>query len=231
MIFCTGSFDKKAIRTLNKNLEKGDVIIDIGANIGSMAIHCAKSVGDHGKVYAIEPSDFAYSRMCRNISLNTELQSRITVGQHFITQKNSKPSEVFASWNMQKGMKRHPNHMGTLTATAGASPISLDQFVRQNQIQKLDWLKIDVDGFECEVLKGAYGTLKNFRPKIFLELSEYTLIEQGENLESMLQFLFDQNYSLVQLNGRILGKNIEHIRKRIPYMGAINVFAFADENI
>jgi len=64
--------------------------------------------------------------------------------------------------------------------------MTLDQFIETNSIQKIDLIKLDVDGFELKVLRGGQKTLQKFKPLILFELCPYVLREHGTSAEEML---------------------------------------------
>src|ERR1700751_5151651 len=69
-IYLLGAFEPGTQKTLQKLAKPGDVVFDIGANIGAHPLTIAQSVGRSGKVYAFEPADFAFAKLQRNLALN-----------------------------------------------------------------------------------------------------------------------------------------------------------------
>jgi len=148
MVYLVGGFDKAGSKAFGKQISKNSTIIDIGANIGSFSLEVSKYLSDQGRIIAIEPSTYAYRKFQSNLKLNPNLLNRITPVHAFITQNNNPvPKEIYASWDIQSEDPRHNNHKGILTSTYGAISLSLDQLVDHFSISKLDWLKIDVDGY------------------------------------------------------------------------------------
>src|SRR2546429_242397 len=75
-IYLLGAFERSTVVTLQKLAISGGVIFDIGANIGAHTLGLARSAGAKGRVFAIEPSDFAFTKLKRNLALNPELESQ-----------------------------------------------------------------------------------------------------------------------------------------------------------
>ena len=74
-IFIFGFFEKETSRALDRLVNKGSVVIDIGANIGAHTLPLARLVGKKGKVYAIEPTKYAYRKLIKNLSLNNDINN------------------------------------------------------------------------------------------------------------------------------------------------------------
>src|SRR6266436_7021968 len=75
-IYLLGAFERSTVATLRALVKAGDVVLDIGANIGAHTLGLAKNVGAAGKVYAFEPADFAFQKLLRNLALNPALEKR-----------------------------------------------------------------------------------------------------------------------------------------------------------
>jgi len=227
MVYLVGGFDKAGSKAFGKQISKNSTIIDIGANIGSFSLEVSKYLSDQGRIIAIEPSTYAYRKFQSNLKLNPNLLNRITPVHAFITQNNNPvPKEIYASWDIQSEDPRHNNHKGILTSTYGAISLSLDQLVDHFSISKLDWLKIDVDGFEKDVLFGGRHIFKKHKPNVFMELCEYSLEEHNTSIEELLDFLICFGYQFYSVKGKPFNQDIEAIRKTIPKMGTINIFAY-----
>ena len=72
--------------------------------------------------------------------------------------------EIYSSWPLVPTDKLHANHLGRLQTTEGARAISLDTYLAQAKVSRVDFIKLDVDGYECEVLGGARHCLDSISP-------------------------------------------------------------------
>ncbi len=225
-IYFFGAFEPRTWRSIQKKISLGDIVLDIGANVGAHALPMAKAVGHEGRVYAIEATDWAFQKMLVNQKLNPELQQSLIPLQVLLTDKTKElPQHLHSSWNLFKE-NVHPVHGGTLNTLQQAQVMSLDELIEKLKLQKIDFIKIDVDGFECQVFRGAIKTLTKFRPHIILELCPYVLEEQGDSIEAYLQLLKDFRYSLrTQDDKSDLPMNGEELRMLIPEKGGINALA------
>ena len=98
-IYILGGFEPSTLRLYNGLVKTGDVVLDIGANIGSHTLPLAKLVGNKGHVYAFEPTDFAFRKLNNNLQLNDALIERVTVFQQMLVfDKNTAiENELFSS--------------------------------------------------------------------------------------------------------------------------------------
>ena len=104
--------------------------------------------------------------------------------------------------------------------------MTLDEMIREVDPQKIDLIKLDVDGFEARILRGGSETLKRFKPPVILELTPYALEEQGDSLEGLIDLLAGLGYRLLSENGRKkLPMRAEKLRTILPSGGGINALA------
>src|SRR6266851_4538124 len=174
-IYLFGAFEKSTALALRKLVRPGDLVFDIGANIGAHTLGLAQSVGPTGRVFAFEPTDYAFAKLKRNLALNPELEAQSLPQQILLAAENDAPCqpEIYASWPLKTDASVHPKHRGRLVTTLGASVETLDGFVERQGIDRLNLIKIDVDGHEYPVLKGGFKTLAKFGPILVIEMSPY----------------------------------------------------------
>ena len=153
------------------------------------------------KVFSIEPTDYAYKKQIKNINFNPELKKKIFLFKYFISNKKKKPKKIYSSWSLENSIKSHNIHKGKLKKINKLTKnISLDEFVIKNNIKDKVIIKIDVDGFEMEVLKSSIKTLRNKKPVIFMEYAPYSFKEYGSNVKEFYNFLKKNGYQIFDLN-------------------------------
>lgn len=103
--------------------------------------------------------------------------------------------------------------------------MSLDTYLKQAEVPRLDFIKLDVDGRECEVLEGAQQCLENFRPIILLELAPYCLRERGGSLQRVVDSFCHRGYRIARMNGEELPIDAEKLDRLIAEGAGINVIA------
>lgn len=207
-IYLVGGFERATHATYRRLVMPGATCIDIGANIGSHTLPLATCVGESGRVIAIEPTAIAYNKMCVNLDTNPELARRVTRIQAMVTARDEDlpaPS-IYASWPVtikdKEQTPTHDRHLGVKMQTDGARAATLKTLVSDCSLQRIDLIKIDVDGYEMEVLKGAESVLKAQQPIIVMELAPYTWEEKGVASEAPIQFLSNLGYRFRDLSGK-----------------------------
>lgn len=226
-MFLSGNFQKHVSQNKRLSLPQDAIIFDVGANSGMMTLQFAKLV-PLGKVYSFEPTFYAFSKLKKNLELNPELAERIVAIQSFVSSsKSEEPSiKAYASWKVGgtiKGVK-HRVHGGIAKSTDGIGAVSLDDFCKQNEIKRLDFIKIDTDGHELEVLKGAQKVISKFSPIIIFEVGIYVMEERNIDFSDYLKFFDFLNYSL--FNSKNLKEiNTNNYHKHIPLKGTIDILA------
>ena len=168
-----GEFSEIEFSAMNKFIKDGDIILEIGANIGCFTIPYSKKVGSNGKVYAFEPQKFIFNLLKKNIECNelknVQIFNNAIGNTNAILELNdfdySQPGN-FGGIGLKedydnsycakiKGIKK--NKIKALT---------LDNFLN---LKKCNFLKIDVELMELDVLKGGSDFIKKFRPIMWLE--------------------------------------------------------------
>jgi FkbM family methyltransferase len=229
-IWLLGAFERRTVSAYSRIVAPGHVVFDIGANVGAHTLPLAKRVGQNGRVYAFEPVRWAIDKLRLNLSLNPELVTSVAARQVMLVDRQDAtvPASIHASWPLERGENIHPTLAARSLPTEGATALTLDGFVAQEKISRLDFMKIDVDGYECQVLRGGRETLRHFHPPIVIELSPHSLEESGETLDTLLDLLADADYDLEDLVRQIpLPRDRVKLSRRLPAGGGINALAVA----
>jgi FkbM family methyltransferase len=227
-IYLLGAFEPGTQATLKKLVKPGDSVFDIGANIGAHTLGIAQSVGPQGRVFAFEPADFAFEKLCHNLALNPALAARTFPQQILLSASSSDSNEpqIYASWPLENSGSVHPKHRGQLVSTARASVDTLDAFVARNNIERLDLIKMDVDGHELPVLRGASETLRRFRPTLVMEMSPYIHAEHENSFAEFVALLKSFSYSLRDAESdSAVPLDVQELERLIPDGASINVVA------
>jgi hypothetical protein len=110
--------------------------------------------------------------------------------------------ELFSSWPLVGDNKLHEKHKGQLMVTTGARAATLDNIVKEYNITRIDFIKLDVDGFEYSVLSGGEKTLKKFKPTILMELAPYLFKNQKNEFIQMIELYKKLGYFFYDANNR-----------------------------
>lgn len=183
----TGSYDRKTSAILRRLIQADDVVIDIGANVGALTLLLATLV-PQGKVIAIEPGPTTFARLTANVALNPALQTRVDT---YAIGLADQPGELF--WQEDANV---PGNAGLLASEGKRVSVNtLDQFVQARALQRLDFVKIDVEGMEYEVIKGGKSAIAQFRPILYYEtLESFRQIRGFDLYNQIFELLESLNY-------------------------------------
>jgi len=155
----------------------GNIVFDIGAYVGDTALWFSKAVGPQGKVYAFEPEPSNFEKLKANLERN-----KVT---------NVIPLQLALSEKEGEMQIASGRGSSAITETAGDTSVkvtTIDRFVEANKLPRVDFIKMDVEGYELKVLAGARETIKNFKPS--LSLSAY---HRGDDLIKLPKLLLELN--------------------------------------
>jgi len=222
-----GVYERATTRVLRNLVRPGMTALDIGANIGAHTLPLAKHVGEAGRVFAFEPTAYAHGKLRANLALNPALAGRVVLEQLILTDDASSGSvsEIYSSWPLTAGERLHEKHQGALKSTQGARAVRLDDYLEAREVAKVDIVKLDVDGYEYQVLRGAPRLLAS-RPVIVMELAPYVLAERGHSLGELKGLLDAAGYNLEhETTGAPLPAEPEAIEAMIGDGRCLNVVA------
>jgi FkbM family methyltransferase len=173
-IFLLGGFEMRIVRACIREVSgiHAPVVLDIGANVGAYALPFAKAVTPaEGRVYAFEPTRWAFDKLCKNAEANPGLLGVLKTHQMFLGSGRSAepPASVESSWPVSGAADAHDVHGGAAKSTEGACTDTLDGFVESEGIGNIHLIKLDVDGNEAEVLEGSMACISRFKPVIVME--------------------------------------------------------------
>ncbi len=222
--FLFGGFQEHVYNNKLIKIAPEDVIFDVGGNIGIMALFFAKQASN-GTVYSFEPTYYALGKFKKNMELNPDLSQRIILTQCFVSATEETKSDLIAysSWPVNNNEEKHEIHCGVAKNTEDVPSITLDKFANENKINQLNLIKIDTDGHEFEVLKGATDVLQNLRPKVILEIGIYIMKERNITFNDYYTFFKKYNYTLYTTKGKIITNT--NYKKLIPEYGTIDMIA------
>ena len=226
-IYLLGAFEPSTVKLYRGLVKAGDTVLDIGGNIGAHTLPLARLVGARGRVIAFEPTAYAIGKMRANIALNRELSDRISVHQVMLVSDESGPlaPQVYSRWPLfETGGEVHREHGGQLMETKGAVAMTLDHALQSMGANAVDFIKMDVDGHEHEVLVGGKRTIHARKPRILMELAPYLYEQESRVLEEMLDLLKACGYSMSEAGtSRVLPFDALRLREMIPFGRTCNV--------
>ena len=162
-MFVHGTYEPATLRLMTEYLRKGDIVMDVGANIGLMSLHAARLVGPDGRVWSFEPSPFIFGRLQENIALNGF--GNVISGFNIALGDRSEVRELFRYPAVNLG-RTSLIHSGGGVVDGNVTVDTIDHIVSANGIGNVRFLKVDVEGFELQVLRGAQSLLESAVPPI-----------------------------------------------------------------
>ena len=148
-------------------LKDTDVIFDIGTNLGFMSLQFA-CISKRGVVYSFEPMPLTFQKLCKNISLNPSLSNRINIMNKAVSDYNG-PLSLYVPNDGHHGLVSISDKISNDVRLVTVQACTIDTFVSDNNIKKIDFIKIDVEGAEGLVIKGAMNSIAKFNPSVMLE--------------------------------------------------------------
>jgi FkbM family methyltransferase len=152
-------------------VKQGDIVLDIGANFGYYSVLMSKIVGNQGRVLAFEPTQLYGKVLKQNIEINKI--ENVTVFDYGLSDKETE-AEI--------GIEENSATLHWVEEPIGKEKISLkrlDSIIDSLQLNKIDFIKIDVDGHEPAFLQGAWNTIDKYKPVILLEVSHKNYLKAG----------------------------------------------------
>src|SRR5690606_28956276 len=146
-------------KLLSDKNDKNDLsIMDVGANFGYLSLVWASTIAKEGEIHAFEPNKRVFESLHQSIEEN-ELNNTIHLHNFAVGQKDGVVNLYTSSTtsNILDDSDR-------TDSKSSIKMISLDSFMQKNFLQKCDLIKIDVDGIEYEILKGAEKLIEKFKP-------------------------------------------------------------------
>jgi FkbM family methyltransferase len=216
-VYIFGKFEYEIITAIAKHkLSRKPIFFDIGANVGVQTLQLSEYFKD-SITHSFEPTNFGYNKLRYNIFLNPKLRKRIIINQTFLTNKKMHiPKKIYASWNLKNNNNAHKKHFGLLKKTSNANSFKLDNYIKINKIKKIDFIKLDVDGYELDVLKSGYNFLKKKKVPIIFEVAPYLYKEYGYTHHDLINLLKKLDYKFHNVHNLKEIKNINEFILSIP---------------
>lgn len=218
-------FEETEIAFLRRFLKQSDAFIDIGSNLGLFSLHAAQIVGNQGKVYAFEPAPATYARLIENVNLNGygNIINCFSMGlsdQKGVLTMNTS-SKGYDAWNSFA-----PQAKEYFDGQISVRVDTLDNFINDHliDIKDIAIIKLDVEGWEYFVLKGAYKTLSNENsPALIVEFTEENAFNAGTNCYELYDSILSYGYSWYTYDAKQNQLVAEPKRLHYPYNNLIAI--------
>lgn len=190
-----------AIRAL---VRPGDTVFDVGAHIGRFSLLIEQLVGPAGRIFAFEPVPDTYWSLRECLALNRS--TRVIAEQAAICDRVGQAqmncfAPALSSWNtLGTPVMKTPAGQAVVPGEQVVVPaLTLDHICARDGIERIDFLKVDVEGFEAAVFRGAARLLREQRiGRICFEISQAPLAGAGSSAREVFGVLESHGYSIYQ---------------------------------
>lgn len=197
-IYAFGSYELPTVRFIRSYLQRNNVAIDVGAQIGYLTLVMSTSASSTTQVYSFEPEERNIRRFRRNIQLN-KLTNVTLLEQAAGQQRGS--IRLYLSSDANAGTHSTVFIEGNVSDAFVDIPCTTIDFeVTERGLNRLDLLKIDVEGGEIDVIKGATDTLTRFHPVVITELSDSLQQARGTTCRDFKVTMAEFGYSPFTIN-------------------------------
>lgn len=222
-IFRKGIYEEGTLWCFKKLIKEGDVIFDIGANIGLTTIYAGLLTGKNGKVFAFEPVPTTYEILIKNIRLNR--LKNIKPVNIAISDRNER-SIIYTNLHINRGAASF--FSGSRTDGIEINSKSLDQIFLDEDSPIVNFIKIDIEGAEVALLQGGNTFFSCRKPIICIEFSKDILNCEAQDF--LYNFLVKAHkYKIYkQINGKERISQLIEIESRVDLPQHDNLFCFQD---
>jgi FkbM family methyltransferase len=195
-IFWKGYYSEDQLRVLERILRPEMTFVDVGANHGEFTLFAALRL-PQGRVISFEPASENYGKLKRNVDLNN--LSNITMvqaglGERAGTATIYRSNELYSDGTSNKGLHSQFVGRGEDAVIETITILRLDDYAAEQGIDRIDVMKIDIEGAELPALRGSDSVLRRFHPVIFLEVSESASRAAGYEQRTLLDHLAGYGY-------------------------------------
>ena len=195
------SFEYSSLDLFFNSIHPGDVVLDIGANVGVYSLLASKKIGAQGKIYAFEPTAATFELLTKNLTLN-HCENVVPVKKALSDSKQRILMKVPEKWE-RKDTDAF-NKMVFVSDQEGGEDVmmteTLDDFFISENIQRVDFIKVDIEGAEYLFFKGAKNVLSKHKPRILFESNEMHCKSFQNSVIDVLVYLNNLGYKLEQIN-------------------------------
>ena len=226
-LYYTGTYEKGTLHIMKQFLKEGDTFVDVGANIGLMSVYASRIVKQSGKVYAFEPHPETREILMENIRINQAYNIHVLP---FAVGSQKSKSKLYDSLDHNRGGAS----IAEIDSSAHGYDVNIVTLSEQLDKQDIRLIKIDVEGYELEALKGADQIISRENPPaLIIECSELRENTFGQKTAPLYDYIKSLNrYRLFKAKRgkeRISGLLEVNHASELPKHD--NIYCFTDRHI
>jgi FkbM family methyltransferase len=208
-LFFLREYEKAELIAMSDCLKEKSVFIDIGANFGIYSLYASKIISNQGKIIAFEPFSENYKKLEVNIQLN---------GLNQIQIEKMAVGDADSSTIIYYDKKERNLGMATLNPVEGAiketvTIIKLDSYIKAQKIGRIDFIKIDIEGFEYAAIMGMKKTIQEHKPILLIEILDNLSSPSAEEL--LMELGYEKFY--INNEGKMGKENTNRNRKNFIF--------------
>lgn len=208
------------VKFWNSLLRKGDIVFDIGANIGYYSMLAAKRISPEGRVYSFEPVSSTFACLKENAGMNNFENIILTNAGVSDTKGTTKIYVADITNTGTSSLAMQGNFSGV---TEEVFIITIDEFAEENRTSRADIIKIDVEGCEYNALKGMKKLLESYKPLVLIEIVDERLKLFDSSKENIFDFFESIGFFGFEITGE---KTIRKYQR--PSEGGLILFMHKD---
>jgi len=174
-----------------KLIGAGSCLVDIGANFGYNSVLMAKKTGLNGKLFAFEPQRLLFQQLNANLVLN-DIQNAYTYNLAL----GNESGQVLTMEPID--YQQACVNLGALSIGSGGETIKTTK-LDDLEIGRIDFIKLDAQGYEKFIMQGAENTLKKYMPTIFIEIEEHYLQKFGVTTDEIYELMSSFGYQIYKI--------------------------------
>ncbi len=202
-IYFFGAYEPIELSLFLGTLKEGSTVVDAGANIGFYSLMASQEIGPAGRIFSFEPVPETFARLTENVERNA--LNNITPVNQALWNKSDTLRFSLAKENEQNIGGYSFSESETAVKHTECQAIPLDEFATQAGIERIDAMKMDIEGAERFALEGAAGMISRDHPVILLEVCRQTCGNAGYSPDDLWDFLKGHGY-----RAYVIGSNFEN---------------------
>jgi FkbM family methyltransferase len=216
-LFINKIYEPYETELISSIIKPGNIVVDIGANIGYHTLIFAKLVGPNGKVFAFEPEPTNFRLLEKNVSVNG--YSNVTLEQKGVSNRNEKKKLYLNRWHSGFHTIYKSEQRANLD-TVEIETVSLDDYF-SNYRGKVDFIKMDIEGSEITALEGMQTILQRQNNiKLLVAFNPSAILQYGYKPEQQIDLLMSNGFRVYFANSQtkdlevVNPDNTQHLIKR-----------------
>jgi len=200
-VYVSSTYEPNTLCVLRSLLPSGAVCVDVGANAGVIALAASRWVGPEGRVYAFEPSEREFGRLCDSIE-RSQARNVIPIRAALSSFRGRAPLRVAAtpSAGLNTLGDSFPYERVDVEQIEHVDVMTVDDFVEQHAVASVSVIKLDVEGSEGAAIKGAARVLARDRPALIVEVFARALQSTGWTVPQLEKLIAEAGYTMFEID-------------------------------